>query len=62
MPGNIVEKSGCFMQRQNGPVDAYIGTVVVLVIVATVVIVVVVVVVVVTTMTIPMSTHFYSCQ
>jgi hypothetical protein len=55
MPGGILEKSGCFMQRRNGPVDAYISTVVV-------VIVVVVVVMIMTMMTISTPTHFHSCH
>lgn len=36
MSVSTVEKSGCFMRRQNGPEDANIGAVVVLVIVAAV--------------------------
>jgi hypothetical protein len=52
MPGGILEKSGCFMQRQNGPVDAYISAVVVLV----------VVVMIMTMMIISTPTHFHSCH
>jgi len=47
MPGRTVKKSGCFMQRQNGLVDTYIGTAAVVVVVVVVVVMVVVVVVVV---------------
>ena len=56
----MVEKSGCFMRRRNGPVDTYIGTVVIVIVV--VVVVVVVVVLRMMMMTIPMSTHFHSCH